>query len=902
VVATLGAGGMGVVYRARDPRLGRDVAIKLLAPAATPNERPLLDTHATVDLRDAPPRGDDLLAEARAMARLSHPNVLPIYEVGVDGAALFLVMEYVAGTSLRGWLGAPRSTAEVRAMFAQAARGLAAAHAVGIVHRDFKPDNVLIGDDGRARVADFGLANVVAAPRAIEALAAVAGTPRYMAPELVRGAAADARSDVFALCRSIADALDGRDDVPAPLRAVVDTGLAEEPAARPPLAAVLAALDAAPARRTLPIVAAVAAAAAIGIGAFALTRGDAGAAGDCDATAAALLPGRWDDIDRALLRARLPEADAGWTIDQLDARAHAIVRLDAEACRDAAAGKLPADDAAHRRACLARSAIEVGADVRRALFHPAWSPYRVETVALQGGSPAPCRELVEPPLRDAAATTALTRRLIDSDDVPAAQQVDTLAALARDATAAGELELATRAELALAKWQRVGDHLADADATAERAYRDAVAIQSAQLTAQALIERGENADRRGDAAASADDARLALAVADKPTVPARTRAQIHLALAGAAAGRGDFAAALAATQQGEREHRDAGELDPYLDSQLSAMQVEALIGLDRAADAVAVAREDLPRIVHGFDPRDPEASVAHGTLADALSATHAYDEAIAERRAAIALLDGALGAGNSHALDARVRLAGDLEAAGRRDDGIAELQQVVDAPGDVPAPTHADALAALGEMRADAGELDVAAALLDRAIDELVAARGADSGDVRSTRLRASWVAIERDRPDDAARELAALDASVRRGGATAVDRGFVALRGAQLAALRGRFADAEVAARDAVARFGSADEAILARGALADALAGEQRWADARAAIAGVVDRAQGADVDAGTRGMLDAIAAAVALGAGDRATAIELARAALDAFATDHGYPREAARAARIAHVAAP
>jgi serine/threonine protein kinase len=138
IEAVIGSGGAGDVYRARDVDLGRPVAITLVRGHGPP---------------------DALLREAQAMARLSHPNVVVVYQVGAFRDRVYLAMEYVDGETLRGWMAAgPRPWRAVRAIFAAAARGLSAAHRAGIVHRDFKPENVLIGGDGRVRVGDFGLA------------------------------------------------------------------------------------------------------------------------------------------------------------------------------------------------------------------------------------------------------------------------------------------------------------------------------------------------------------------------------------------------------------------------------------------------------------------------------------------------------------------------------------------------------------------------------------------------------------------------------------------------------------------------------------------------------------------------------------------------------------------------
>ena len=191
IVRPLGAGGMGVVYQARDLELQRAVALKMLRPSG-----------------DAGALRERLLGEARAMARLSHPNVLAVHDVGTLGDAVFLAMELVEGQTLTAWLAQRRrSWREVLEVFLAAARGLAAAHAVGLVHRDFKPDNVLVGNDGRVRVTDFGLARSSPSPldggTQVVATSTLAGSPAYMAPEQMRAGPVDARADVFSFCVSL---------------------------------------------------------------------------------------------------------------------------------------------------------------------------------------------------------------------------------------------------------------------------------------------------------------------------------------------------------------------------------------------------------------------------------------------------------------------------------------------------------------------------------------------------------------------------------------------------------------------------------------------------------------------------------------------------------------------------
>ncbi len=255
----VGEGGMGVVVAARDHELDRPVAIKL-ARTGTSDE----DTRAR------------FIHEARALAQLNHPNVITIYDAGVVDGELFIVMELVEGGTLRDWLSAqPRSWREIVDVFVAAGRGLAAAHNAGIVHRDFKPTNVLMGNDARPRVSDFGLAR--SGPdlgeRAEPAAAAVGsattqtgnvlGTPYYMAPEQRAGRTSHPRSDQFSFCVALYEALHGRhpfvanapepsadtpaedrDRVPRGLRQIIARGLADTPEARwPSMDALLDALD-----------------------------------------------------------------------------------------------------------------------------------------------------------------------------------------------------------------------------------------------------------------------------------------------------------------------------------------------------------------------------------------------------------------------------------------------------------------------------------------------------------------------------------------------------------------------------------------------------------------------------------------------------------------------------------
>jgi len=209
VLELVGAGAMGAVFSAYDPQLQRRVALKIQLPGS--------DAHHS-------DRQDRFVSEARAMATVSHPNVIAVHDVGVHADTAFFAMEFVEGKTLRRWLGGEPTREAVLEVFSAAARGLAAAHAKGLVHRDFKPDNVLVGDDGRVRVIDFGLVRFVdgeADAPLVELedaeldpsstkTGAIVGTPAYMAPEQLRGEPATASSDQFAFSVALFEALCGQ--------------------------------------------------------------------------------------------------------------------------------------------------------------------------------------------------------------------------------------------------------------------------------------------------------------------------------------------------------------------------------------------------------------------------------------------------------------------------------------------------------------------------------------------------------------------------------------------------------------------------------------------------------------------------------------------------------------------
>ncbi len=364
VLEVLGVGGMGVVCAAYDPKLDRRVALKLLRDATTPE-----GTHATAGQAR-------LIREAQALAKLSHPNIITVHDVDVADGKLFMAMEYVEGKTIHQWIDeAKHPWRQILKVFVDAGRGLAAAHAAGVTHRDFKPSNVLIGNDGRVRVLDFGLAT--ASEREMEFFAELfnvrpaelvtapsedvmdvigstgdlkltqagrcVGTPGYMAPEQHMGLPVDAKSDQFSFGASLFEALYGRlpyntdsdeagfwaavegqleqprdSTVPPWIFRVLEVSLAPRPEDRwPSMDAMLAALQADPARRRRRILAAVGAAGVVGLAAWAGATALAPDASKC-ADGEQHLAGIWDAPTRDAIEKKFRGvdkvyADHAWT-------------------------------------------------------------------------------------------------------------------------------------------------------------------------------------------------------------------------------------------------------------------------------------------------------------------------------------------------------------------------------------------------------------------------------------------------------------------------------------------------------------------------------------------------------------------------------------------------------------
>ena len=237
ILGKLGTGSMGVVYTAHDPELDRTVALKLLRP------RPELDKIESGHRK--------LLAEAQALARISHPNVVSVFDVGAHLGLVFVAMELVDGETLTEWLGQPRQWPEILDAVTQSGRGLLAVHAADLVHRDVKLDNVMIGRDGRVRLMDFGLARAATARRLGDGsgdahatanlpIGGFVGTPAYSAPEQLLGRRASASADQFSFCVMLWEALHGQrpfvsDSIPGLISRVLEGSFTQpRPGARVP--------------------------------------------------------------------------------------------------------------------------------------------------------------------------------------------------------------------------------------------------------------------------------------------------------------------------------------------------------------------------------------------------------------------------------------------------------------------------------------------------------------------------------------------------------------------------------------------------------------------------------------------------------------------------------------------
>ncbi len=732
VLDKLGDGGMGVVYAAYDSELHRKVAVKLLRnkKGARPAEA------ATAQQR--------MLREAQALARLSHPNVISVFDVGTYGERVFMAMELVEGTTLRERFTRERPAwREVVRWFVEAGRGLQAAHQAGLIHRDFKPDNVLVGGDGRVRVMDFGLARQAEAPAEDEATAPLdleptprspnpsllevpltraglrMGTLQYMAPEQHQRAG-DERSDQFSFCVSLYEALYGARPfrverlspqstdwrlppaprgvrVPAHLRRLLARGLSPEPERRfGSMAQLLAELSRDPiaARRRWGAASAVGLVALTALGAsWRVASGrQAACSGGAQQLASAWDEGRRAQVERALLGTGVPYAAQTWERVQagLDDYARGWAGQYAEACEATSVRKEQSAEVLDlRMGCLQRAKVELSSAVEvLAAADPAVLETAVKVVAGL------------PPLARCADVEALRQAVPAPRDLAEQRQVTQVRA---ELSAAAALENAGRYEQALARAAAAEAQLASL------AYRP--------VHAEVLLRKGSVLLQQGQFPAA--EAALHQAF----TIGLEVGALELAVTAGAALG----------VVVGERLARPAeglwlGETALGLSGRVPGGRAESLARQALASvherrgkyeEAEAQLRRALELSARAAGAESLDAALVRNSLAIILYREGHYPEAEAEHRRVLALRQKLLGADHPLVAQSMANLGSTLQRLGREADAEVQMRAALVLRERVLGAEHPDVahtLHILATLLADMGRLDEAEAAQRRAL------------------------------------------------------------------------------------------------------------------------------------------------------------------------------------------
>jgi tetratricopeptide (TPR) repeat protein len=731
IVGVIGAGGMGVVYEAHDPALQRNVALKVLKTELSASQKG---------------RRTQLLGEAHAMAKLAHPNVVAVYDLGFHGEQLFIAMERVAGKTLRAWCEErPRTWREVVQVFTEAGKGLAAAHAAGIIHRDFKPENVLVAD-GRARVTDFGLAIRVEA----ESPAEVAGTLAYMAPEQIRGEEVDVRVDVFSFCAALYEALYGalpfegqktrgepnpppmRSRVPGWMRELVWRGLKGRKEERfPSMAALLQALGADPAlkrRRVVAVVAPVAALVVMGLGGYQwlnarrhLCRGGP-----------AKLAGVWDDALRARAAAAfnatgLPYATTVWSRVEkaLDAYGGQWSQMYIDACE---ATRLRGEQSEEvldlRMSCLSQRLSELRASSE--LFAAA----------------------------DKAVVAKATRVADGLAPVAGCADIDALRAPLpppRDAATRAKVDQA-RDHLARVKVLERSGQYKDGILAADGAVAEAKAASYSPLTSEALVELGRlHMDSRHDADAekTLQDAYFA-GLGSRQEQAATDAATLLVFEVGANLKRVADAQLWARTAHALVERTPpGGPADARLAMSLGALNRAA----GKFPDALAEYRRGLAIQEKALSVGDPALARAHNDIGNVLGGQGKLADALAEHQKALAIREAALGPEHPETANSHDSLGNALKDMGKYDDALTELHKGLAIREKVFGPDHVETASShnnIGVVLYRQGKYEDALVEYHRALELREKGLGADHPDVAETRSNLALVLSDLGRYDDA--------------------------------------------------------------------------------------------------------------------------------------------------------
>jgi eukaryotic-like serine/threonine-protein kinase len=836
----LGKGGMGVVYEAVDPELHRVVALKVLRS----------------DLGALQKR---LLGEAQAMAMLSHPNVVAIYDVGRAGERVFIVMALVQGVSLRHWLARePRSIPAILDAFEQAAEGLRAAHDAGLVHRDFKPENVFVANDGRVLVGDFGLAV------ALDAKANNAeGSLAYMAPEQRSGERVDARSDQYSFCLALDEAVRSTPAAPRWLVKLIARGTSTDPTHRyPSMAALLAALRAGRSQSRGPRLALAVAIGAAGLatGAVLWARGrDAPLIAQCHAREAEMTAIWNPDVARkteqAFRSTNSPLAAAAWT------RTSAALSEYTEAWRSA-----------HRRTCDAPRARDQGAsaalDQKMSCLTERLEMARAVTASLE--------HVDGPMLEQVPAMLQLLPRVNACED---AREIAQLAPPpAADKLAAVD---ATKKKIATAAATIAAGRYKEGLALADEAWQSANRASYLPVLAEAYLWVGTAHGRLGHARESEQ--------------------ALDQAVSSASAGRAPYIAVRAWIQlmhfvgfEGKR-YDDGARYAEYakaaLESMPGAFELEAerlswsraiLLDRKRFDEALVVSRQELALVELRFGASHRLSAAALDGLAGVLAGQCKARDAIEPQEKACAILEKEYGSphpqlalclGNLAALHANLGEHEQAMVIKRR--ALAMFEHVPGHPNHV-GMTHRNmvrSLLALGRLAEARAELEAAAALSHRESDEtsIILLRGELHRREGKTAeaLADHLVAVTRTQSDEPSRRIEPL----------------LSLAETHLAAARYVDAAPVAAQAETIARsvFGESSCRIAEPlRAHADALLGSGRATEALPLAEHALRVSQTAQVDPLARARAE-LAVASALPASEHDRARQLAIAARDVAARD-------------------